>query len=759
MQFGTMLVWFCLATTMVAVGAYVSSAHEKSSLTMARASYCLMTVGTLAASICLMALILDNRFDIRYVSAYSSTDLALVYKISAFWAGQEGSFLLWTVFGAVIGLFLAAKAKDSEPWLMAFWCAVQTCLFTLLLMKNPFGPTPEDILSKFPHGQGLNPLLQNFWMAIHPPLVFLGYAAVAAPAAFAVAALIRREYDTWSNRCLPWALFAWITLGAGIIIGGYWAYEVLGWGGYWSWDPVENASLVPWLASTALFHGMLLERRTGSMRRMNIVVALLSFLLALYATYLTRSGVLGDFSEHSFEATNAASNTYLVGFLLFFTALSLGLLLWRQREIHSLPWYSGLMTRESAFFAGIVSLSALALLVLVGTSSPLITKAFGSRPANVDLGYYGIVSSPVAVILLVILSLTPLLKWTALTRDENKRAAASTVVATVLGLVLATAAAVAMTAGTVIAVSFAVGVLAAVAVIVNGWFALIHGRRSWKALGGHLAHFGVALIFMGIVFCPSSARPKESAKIVLPQGEVLRKMGYEFTYLGAEALPDRTVARVKVERNGSRFIARFTQRPTDTGVIHTPYIHRTLTQDMYIAPQKITTLQIEPMFKPAPSGTAYTDAFTPDGGLAIRLMGAKNDPRSGVATLAVQKRGERPVLLRLNRGESKRFRDYRLTLTKFQVYGRQDVQGDMSVGAVLAVDYPGAKPSAEVEISIKHFVSLIWIGSILVLMGGVMAVIRRSGDNRKQAQSTADKRRAEARRRIHKTPRQKKTTP
>ncbi|MDO8587926.1 MAG: cytochrome c biogenesis protein CcsA [Armatimonadota bacterium] len=744
MQIGTILLWLCMATTLAAIAAYVTSAFKRSSLAVARGCYCAMMACAVATSVYLMALILNNCYDINYVSAYSSPDLPLVYKVSAFWAGQEGSFLLWALFGGIIGIVLASRARDLEPWLMAFWSAVQAFFFTLLLIKSPFAAASQDLLSRFPNGQGLNPLLQNFWMAVHPPLVFLGYAAMAAPAAFVVAALIKRDYKTWCDRCLPWALFSWVTLGAGIIIGSYWAYEVLGWGGYWSWDPVENASLVPWLACTALLHGMLVERYRGSMRRINMVLALLSFLLVIYATFLTRSGILGDFSVHSFEGIGKGSSAYLIGFMLFFTVLCLGLLVWRQREVESRSWYGGLIAKESAFFVGIISLSALALLVIIGTSSPLITKALGRKPDSVGIGYYGLVSSPITLVLLLLLSLAPLLRWASRGRIEEGSSLALKLVAAILGLALISSAVIAAAAGTDIALSFAIGSLAVVALLVNAWFAHRHGWGNWRMLGAYTVHAGAALMLIGMVFSPSSTRPSDTVRIVLPRGDKVQKLGYRFTFLGVESAPNaKNVIRVKVERDGKSFIARPAMTVTKNEVIQTPHIRKTLSKDLYIAPQEVKSLKIEPILHSTPRGRTYTDAFTPDGGFGVRLAGVSVNRTHRLATLIVQRRGKRAAFLELRKGDSKQVGKYTVAFNDFIVHRRKEAAGgDTSVGASLSVDYPGAKATAVLYVSVKRLISLIWIGSALMLIGGTIAIIRRCNENRKLVPSAALQERA-----------------
>ncbi|MFY7954274.1 MAG: cytochrome c biogenesis protein CcsA, partial [Armatimonadaceae bacterium] len=213
--------------------------------------------GIVGASAWLMTLIGAHRFEYHYVAEYSSRASATRYLIAAFWGGQEGSILLWAFWTAVLGVILAKRSGDRAAWVWPVYGLVQTYLLGLLLLKCPFrlgdGPLPLD-------GKGLNPLLQNPWMVIHPPILFLGFASTAVPAAWTVHALLHRDWDGWVKSAFPWTLFSFATLGFGLSLGGYWAYETLGWGGFWAWDPVENTSLVPWLFLTALLHGFAIQR-------------------------------------------------------------------------------------------------------------------------------------------------------------------------------------------------------------------------------------------------------------------------------------------------------------------------------------------------------------------------------------------------------------------------------------------------------------------------------------------------------------------
>ncbi|RMF66398.1 MAG: hypothetical protein D6743_06430, partial [Calditrichaeota bacterium] len=305
-------------------------------------------------SVYLLYLIFSHQFQYEYVYRYSSRDLSWGLLLSTFWAGQAGSFLLWALYTALMGIVFLRTAREWQSHGMLFLTAVEGFFLILLLKAGPFvkqATIPAD-------GVGLNPLLQNFWMVIHPPVLFLGYAAAAFPLVLALSALARKDFGSWEARALPWTLFTSVTLGAGIVLGGYWAYGTLGWGGYWGWDPVENSSFVPWLVSFALFHGLIIEKTRGALKRTNLLLAILLFVLVLYATFLTRSGVLADFSVHSFQDLGLSS------LLLLFLLLPIGLGLWlfvrRYDSVPVAPLGFGRLNRENLLFYS--------MLVLLGSA-------------------------------------------------------------------------------------------------------------------------------------------------------------------------------------------------------------------------------------------------------------------------------------------------------------------------------------------------------------------------------------------------------
>jgi cytochrome c-type biogenesis protein CcmF len=451
-------------------------------------------------------------------------------------------------------------------------------LIVILLRQSPFrfleGLPPGQVPSD---GQGLNPLLQNPWMTIHPPIMFLGYAATAVPFAFAIAALWQRRYDEWIRASLPWALTTVVTLGCAILLGGYWAYVTLGWGGYWGWDPVENSSLVPWLASAALVHGMVLQRARGRFRRLNFSLAILGYVLVVYATFLTRSGVLADFSVHSF--VDLGITGWLVFNLGLFLLLGFSALAWRWREIPAQAGDEPFFSRTVFFVLAVAALLGTAAVVLVGTSSPLITR-LASQPSQVGPSFYNKVTLPVGILLAALLGLVPYLQWRGAAAAFRKR------------LLAATAAAAALTAVAVVVgaygILFVLFLFASLFALMSNLLKTIDEIRNRKlrAAGGYLAHIGLALMLAGII---TSSAYDRSEKVVLPFGQARKALGYTLTFRGLDrpAPGARQAMLVEVtDPSGHSFTARprMFRNQKSNQLVANPDVRMRFTHDVYISP-------------------------------------------------------------------------------------------------------------------------------------------------------------------------------
>lgn len=578
----------------------------------------------MAAALC--NAILTHRFDLEYVFSTSSTDLPILYLFASFWGGQEGTFLLWAVYGTLFGTVLISRGRDWEATLMMVWSAMQLALLGLLLVRSPFAPidvggfetVDKHAIQTFfggipPEGAGLNPLLQNPWMAIHPPILFLGFASMGLPFAYALAGLLRRDVDGWGPRAMPWTLCGFGILGLGLILGGYWAYETLGWGGYWAWDPVENSSLVPWLYAGALFHGLILQKQTkGALRRLNLVLAALCFGSVTYGSYLNRSGVLSDFSVHSFVALSPTFNRALMTFALLPVLAFLWLYAARSRGLQRVPVGGESGSRKMLLHGVTLLLAASGTVVLLGNSWPLLSAAASKlpvlqtwvpEPSSLQPEFYNRVHTPVAMVMGVLLSLAMLTGWDSCRRER--------VVSGLRGPVTIAFAAAAV--GWVAMRLFflnnasqpdwmrpsarpyqfawlAVIVLCTLAFAVNAQVMLQQLRRGERTmLGTHLAHTGFMLLIIGVVV---SSVFETKTILPLPLNSPREFAGYELTYTGLEPFRMRSgeqAAEVRVvARHGRQAeLVSAVLRAGRDGVIRNPGIRKRLAHDLYLEPGEI----------------------------------------------------------------------------------------------------------------------------------------------------------------------------
>ncbi len=518
-------------------------------------------IASLATALCLMYFIFADRFDIAYVVGYSSRELPTVYKFSAFWAGQQGSFLLWLFFHAAVGVLLL-RGKQMDSAAMGIYMLLQSVIAILVLGKSPFALQEAAVED----GMGLNPLLQDPWMAVHPPIIFLGYAMLAIPLAYSAGALLRRKGDAdWMEPARRWTLAAWAFLGAGIFIGGYWAYKVLGWGGYWGWDPVENSSLVPWLVAAVFLHLLKGARVRKPILPMAHLAAIFAFSLVLYGTFLTRSGLLGDFSVHSFSGTSiglaitVANAVILLGGLALLTA--------RVNDLPKGNMYEGSNSREFLLLLGMLLMVFVAAVVFLGMSMPLLTQLAG-RPAAMDTSFYVRTTMPLAICLMLAMTVA-CQRFYGVGKLLPKS-----------NLPLA-----ALVAG--VALPLAVGVREILPVVLSGvsLMASAASIQSWKnralSLGGMIAHVGVGIALSAMVLAGSGS---QSVTEVFSLGETHRIFGHEITYQGQEFLEDGS-AKYYVYRVDGREIKALTKlRSNGTDAAREPAIDRGGRGDIYIAP-------------------------------------------------------------------------------------------------------------------------------------------------------------------------------
>lgn len=758
MTVGNVCLWLATAGYGLAVGGFFRLAQIRKQggaelfvYRLARFGWALGAAALVGAAADLLHLIFTHRFDIDYVYNYTSTDLPWFYLASAFWAGQEGTLLLWALIGAGLGLGLALQARSWEPPTMAGLGLVQLYLLALLLIQSPFAANPKGALIE---GFGLNPLLQNPWMVAHPPLLFVGYAALALPFVFAVASLLRREYEEWVVQALPWTLFAWVALGIGILLGAYWAYETLGWGGYWGWDPVENASLVPWLLATALLHGMVLQKATGALRRTNLALAILSFVAVTYGSYLTRSGVLGEFSVHSFATLSAGFNAFLIGFIGLPLLLGGGLLAWRWRSISSPPPYTSLSSRSFAVVLGIVLLGISAGLVTLGMSAPILTGLLLRKAASVSPAFYNRTHAPLAALLAALLCVGGPLAW----REGSGRRVWEGIRGPLwIALPGTIGAAVAVgtfhlhrserTLGSVAALAVAQGAgrsfhwilfggILGVALGVNvvlTW-RLIR-RRLWYHSGAHLAHIGLVTMLIGII---ASSAFESKQRITLAAGRPQALFGYLFHYSGTRQRADgKTEVLLEVGKGEPRKTASaptWSARPlmfmSQQGLIRTPAIRRGIIHDLYVEPEETTEARSSTKFRLKKGETAQM------GDYKVRFL-RFDIPEHGMgqedfmvgAVLEVIHAGKTEKVVPTYGLRNGRLHGEPAVVgqgpVKVQINGMEAGSGVISLrwkGLPEPVEQPA---TAVVVVTLKPLMSVLWLGCLILVVGGGVAFYRR----------------------------------
>lgn len=527
-QIGQFFLLLSFVASLVATIAYWKSAvakqmeEEASWKKLARISFIIDAVSVAAVFGIIYYIIANHYFEYYYAWNHSDTSLRPKYLLSSIWEGQEGSFLLWAFWHGILGLVIMRTSRKWEAPVMTVISFGQVVIATMILGihigdlkigSNPFLLTrhvfPDapifqqaDYMANLVDGNGLNQLLQNYWMVIHPPVLFLGFASTIVPFAFAIAGLWKREYGGWTRIALPWALFAAAVLGLGIMMGAKWAYESLNFGGYWAWDPVENASLVPWLILVGAIHTQVVFNSTGHSLRATYFFHIISYILILYSTYLTRSGDLQDTSVHAF--VSSGMNWQLRGMVLVFLIPALFLFISRFKQIPFIAKEENSYSREFWMFIGSLVLFLAGLFIILFTSLPVINTLFGS---NFTVGedvefFYNRIQIFVAIILGILTAITQFLKY----RNTSKAYFGKKIlVPTALSLVISLAISF---FGDIDYTKYGIGFLAAIhlalfagvyAVIGNAAYIWSGLNGKLKASGASVAHLGFGMMMVGIL--------------------------------------------------------------------------------------------------------------------------------------------------------------------------------------------------------------------------------------------------------------------
>ncbi len=521
-------------------------------------------------------------FSLAYVQEHGSRSTPALYNFTAVWSALEGSILLWIfalALSAALVVWRYRRRLDDEliSWAVAVICIVMVFFFILSFgPANPFAQGAPGVTD----GPGPNPLLQNHILVLfHPPILYLGYVGFTVPFAFAIAALVTgRVGEGWLIETRRWTLFAWGFLTVGIILGGWWSYEVLGWSGVWAWDPVENASFLPWLTATAYIHSVLVQERRGMLRVWNLSLLLATFSLTILGTFLTRSGVTQ--SVHAFSESDIG--TYLLVFFGLIVVVSLGLIARRGDELRSPGAIDSPVSREGAFLANNVLFSVFAFVVLLGTVFPLIIEALQNRQISVAEPFFDSLSTPIGIAMLALMCIAPVLPWRKasgeLLRDRLFWPAWCGVVALVVSLAVGAD-------GLAPLVAFMLGGFASGAALRQ--LVLATRRQGWRGLvgranGGMIVHIGVILIAVALSASNSYTRSQE---LRLVQGKPANFAGHTFELVGFDEVKDdrSTAVKALVEVDGGRAYAPAITKFTNMGMnVGTPSVKTSWRYDIYL---------------------------------------------------------------------------------------------------------------------------------------------------------------------------------
>ncbi|MBV6459875.1 MAG: hypothetical protein HONBIEJF_03030 [Fimbriimonadaceae bacterium] len=743
-----------LAVAFLAVSTILNIANRQ-----VRIAQSLFTLGGVAlwlAVICLGVLFVQDQFQFRYVFDHADRATPLAYKIAGIWSGQEGSFLLWACMSAFIGILAARRTQEYRRWFTAAFSLFLGALAGILAYESPFRLLPMGADLRIPpDGMGMQPSLLNYWVTIHPPTIFLGFASLTVLFCWAVAAILEKDLDQWILLVRPWATFTMTVLGLGLCMGGFWAYETLGWGGFWAWDPVENVSLVPWCFTVAFVHGMFVQVARGKWHRTNLLLAGLPFLWFVYGTFMTRSGFVSEASVHSFAQMDRSALKILVG-LLAVSLIGFAILWIRSFKLPvpaKLP-LGGLLHRETGFGAGAWLISGLGLASGVGMSVPLI-MALADRPTKVveESLYHQVVPwffIPIAILVAIV----PFLAW----RDLGWKGLwlrVSNVLAITFGLVGLSllwiknptygpqpdfGASLPLLGGRVQLVPwmvFLIGV-SLFGIIANLWRMIDLGRRSPMSVGGFLSHLGVMMLVLGLIV---SRGFEKSERTGVQAGSSSPALGYLLTYRDfTKSLIDRdNKILFDVTGPNGTFQASpglyFKVRPQgEPQPVSWPWIRRDWSHDFYLAIGP-------PVFDASDPSTFKVGETKLLGDVAVHYenMARQGQPgQSGtkfIANLVIKLKDGRELKAAPNLeigGEQGLIvntvpigDDYSISMNRMDA-------ADQSVELQLQF----RKPVFPIELFYKPLTILVWLGTGIMTVGGLLSTLYRKRTIRGQGRSS-----------------------
>lgn len=807
-QLGHFFIVLSIVASFVATFAYFRSARSTVELDgvywkkLARIAFITEVVCVVGTFAVLFYIIHSHLFEYHYAWKHSSLSLEFKYLLACFWEGQEGSFMLWSFWHCVLGLILIKTSKQWEAPVMTVVSFMQFALATMIagiyifnwkMGSNPFillrdsgvldnapalhiagdvnQPLRPDYLLSIKDGNDLNPLLQNYWMVIHPPVLFLGFASTIVPFAFVIAGLWKKKFGEWTKPALPWALFSAAVFGVGIMMGAMWAYESLTFGGYWAWDPVENASLVPWLILISGIHTLLIYKHTGHSLRATHLFFILSFAFVLYSTFLTRSGILGETSVHAF--TDLGMNFQLLTFLLVFVVPALVYFAMHYKDIPAIKKEEAASSREFWMFIGALVFFLSAIVIIGKTSLPVLNKLLGTKlapPENVEFSYNQIQ----VFVAIIIAALTAITQYFKYKETSSKYFWKKIAIPAVLSVI---AASLVLGLGEVNYKKETVGFMAAIwiavacsvfTIIANASYIWIGIKGKLKISGGSISHVGFGMVLLGILISSSKKEvlssningipaplaetedPRENLTLVKGLTSDMGK--YTLTYEGDSSHPKKELSFYKIHFKRKDGKEEFVLTPNsfvnykgNEGLMSNPDARHYWTHDVFTYITSIANpdnTKDTASFKPVPL-KLYDTVFYSNGFIILEGLNTKDSLPKDLFGEKGQLH-EAPLKIYSKSGSI-----YTVTTRLAMAKGEMLSLPDTITAESLVLRLQKVNADQTIELGIKEsnsimeyvtikaykfpFIRLLWFGVVVTAIGILMSMVHRIRQNRKSS--------------------------
>lgn len=727
------------------IAALLSIANRQSKI--ATCAFVLCTISFFVAFSILGSLFLLDQFHFQYVFGHSAVEIENRYKFAAIWSGQEGSFLLWAVCSSLFGILAISKTGEYRRWFIVPFAIFLACLAGILTYESPFRVTYIEGRALLPPtGMGLAPSLLNYWVTIHPPTIFLGFGSLAVPFCWAVSALLTGNLNDWIPKVRPWAIVSLTLLGLGLCMGGFWAYETLGWGGFWAWDPVENVSFVPWCLMVAFVHGAFIQAARRGWRLTNAILASAPFILFVYGTFLTRSGFLGDTSVHSFAQMERTALKLLIGLLAVAFLGFVSLVIWRARKLPKEDSVlDGPSDKRFAYSAAVWLLAAFAMATAFGMSVPLVMTLSGQAPKVVEPALYHKVLAWLILPLLLLMGAAPFLSWRG-KRLTEIISGFSNMIAVTIGLLgfaliwikrtvymgeVRPADTIAMPFGFRMNLLMWMGILLAFCiwvVVCAVWKILQDWKRNRGSIGALLTHLGVVTALAGLMVSLGFEKKVQTSVRVGRPGHALDQT---ILYAGTTSTFDDHNNKVKLTFSGpnSTFVARpglylITDREGNPQPFLWPHVERKGFYDLYVSLGQPTLDATSP--NQIPKGETRV---VEDEDVMVKYLGYKRKGEPGV--LGTKFIADLQVTTA--KGPSNVTPMIEITSDGMKSIDAE-VNDDMTV-SLLGVDpangsatlqFKYTSPLFPIEVFYKPGTVFVWVGAGIMTLGGFLAALSRA---------------------------------